>query len=94
MEQTVVILKPDVFIREERAEFSELKKQLPEPEKFIEFVKGKIIELNLKIVNERKEQLSEAVVAQHYDEHKGTPAKFNFLLTHMTSGPSYLMLIE
>jgi hypothetical protein len=38
MEQTVVIVKPDVFIKEERDEYSQLKKELPESKKFIEYV--------------------------------------------------------
>jgi hypothetical protein len=38
MEQTVVILKPDVFIHIDRDEYSQLKKELPEAEKFIEYI--------------------------------------------------------
>lgn len=94
MEQTVVILKPDVFIREERDEYSQLKKELPEADKFIEYIQWKIRELNLKIIREKKEILSESVVAEHYAEHKNIPDKFNGLLKSMTNGPSYLMLIE
>lgn len=94
MEQTVVILKPDVFIKEERDEYSQLKKELPRAEKFIEYVQWKITELNLVILNERKEQLSKELVAVHYQEHKDNPAKFNSILNNMTFWPCYLMLIE
>lgn len=38
MEKTVVIIKPDVFVLEQRDEYSQLKKELPEAEKFIEYV--------------------------------------------------------
>ena len=94
MEQTVVILKPDVFIKEERDEYSQLKKELPDGDIFINYVKEKISNLDLKIVEERKEILSEEVVAIHYQEHKNNSDKFNGLLKSMTSWPSYLMLIE
>ena len=94
MEQTVVILKPDVFIKEERDEYSQLKKELPDGDIFINYVKEKISNLDLKIVEERKEILSEEVVAIHYQEHKNNSDEFNGLLKSMTSWPSYLMLIE
>lgn len=94
MEQTVVILKPDVFIQEERDEYSQLKKELPRAEKFIEYIQWRITELNLVILSERKEQLSKELVAVHYQEHKDNPAKFNSILNNMTFWPCYLMLIE
>lgn len=94
MEQTVVILKPDVFVIEQRDEYSLLKKELPEAEKFIEYVKSRINELNLSVITERKEQLSEEIVAEHYKEHKDNVAKFNSILWNMTFGTSYLILIE
>ena len=94
MEKTVVIIKPDVFIVQERDEFSQLKKELPEAEKFIEYVKWRITELNLKIIKERKEQLSHKIVSEHYKEHKDNIAKFNSILWNMTFWPCFLMLIE
>jgi nucleoside diphosphate kinase len=83
-----------VFIHIDRDEYSQLKKELPEAEKFIEYIQWKIRELNLSIISERKEVLTESVVAEHYAEHRNSPDKFNGLLKSMTSGSSYLMLIE
>jgi hypothetical protein len=39
MEQTVIIIKPDVFVIEKRDEYSQLKKDLPSAENFIKYVK-------------------------------------------------------
>lgn len=94
MEQTVVIIKPDVFVLEERDEYSQLKKELPSPEEFIKYVLEKISEINLNIWKQRKEQLSHEIVAQHYKEHKDNVAKFNSILWNMTFGPSYLICVE
>jgi nucleoside diphosphate kinase len=94
MEQTVIIIKPDVFVIEKRDEYSQLKKELPEADKFIEFVRGKINSLGLSVINERKEQLSREIVAEHYKEHKDNITKFNSILGNMTFWPSYLLLIE
>ncbi len=94
MEQTVVIIKPDVFVVEERDEYSQLKKELPKSEEFIEYVKLRISELNLSVITERKEQLSEEIVAEHYKEHKDNAAKFNSIIWNMTFWPSYIILIE
>lgn len=84
MQQTVVILKPDVFIREERDEYSQLKKELPGSEIFVEYVKNKISDLDLEIVQERKEQFSEEIVIKHYKEHKNNHAKINSIINNMT----------
>lgn len=94
MEQTVVIIKPDVFVIQERDEYSQLKKELPTAELFIEYVQWKINSLDLTVINERKEQLSREIVAEHYKEHKDNIAKFNSILGNMTFWPSYLMLVE
>lgn len=94
MQQTVVILKPDVFIREERDEYSQLKKELPGSEIFVEYVKNKISDLDLEIVQERKEQFSEEIVIKHYKEHKNNHAKINSIINNMTFWPSCLLLIE
>lgn len=80
MEQTVVIIKPDVFVIEKRDEYSQLKNELPEAEKFIEYVMQKINNLNLSIIIKRKEQLSREIVSEHYKEHKDNIAKFNSIL--------------
>ena len=93
METSVVILKPDVFKREERLESDKLIKPLPEAEEFIAYVRWKLQDSGLEIVRERKEKIPREVVELHYAEHKENREKFEFLKQYITSGVSYIMLI-
>lgn len=94
MEQTVVIIKPDVFVIEQRDEYSQLKKELPGSDIFIKYVINKISQLDLSVTKQKKEKLSQEIVEEHYKEHKNNPEKFNSILWNMTFWPCYLMCIE
>lgn len=94
MQQTIVLLKPDIYFVKQREEWSELKKPLWTAEEFIEYVKSCLIKNNLVISAEKKILLDEETVEKHYEEHKDNIEKFNFLKSYITSWLCYIMLVS
>lgn len=90
-------IKPDAFYERitPREVGSELKFELPEPEKFINEVKQNLVQAWFEILDERKYFPSKEIAGQHYKEHfwiftQGyKESKYDFLVKYITSGPSY-----
>ena len=93
MEETIILLKPDIFCKKERVECDELKQELPDALEFIAYVKTQLEFLGLDVLQEKKEILDLSIIEKHYAEHKANTEKFNFLKWYISSWPCYIMLV-
>jgi len=96
MQHTLVMLKPDVFMDLERIpEYDSFKKPLGTPDEFLAVVKWYIEGLGFEIVTEKFEVIPKETIEAHYDEHRGSPAKFNFLVkSYIGAGPCHAMVVQ
>ncbi len=95
MQHTLVMLKPDVFMDLERIpEYDTLKKPLGTPDEFLTIVKWYIEDLGFEIIAEKFEVIPQEIIEAHYDEHRDSPNKFNFLKWYISAGPCHAMVVQ